>query len=135
MKKIKILFGIFTLSMLVAISSTSAAHYQSFIGIKLRAFSGIYNSAPQTKEIKDFQHVYTTGARDNLSGDKREISAQTRDSSDEYTSWISANIGTYASWGDQNEGTGAYTLRLRAKKSTMSSTTYNGIWYLDESAM
>ena len=135
MKKAKILLGVFALSVLASFSSVNAAHYRAFVNLKLGNLSGVYISSPQTKDVESFQYVNTSGATDNLSGDTRAISARTRSNSNTYTSWTSANVKQWATWGAANKSTGSYYLELKATKSTLSTVTYNGIWYIDDTLL
>lgn len=135
MKKVKILLGVFVVSILASFSGANAAHFRGFVNVKLGKLSGVYTSSPQTKEVSSFQYVNTSGATDNLSGDTRAISVRTRSNSDVYTSWTSANVDQWATWGSANKDTGSYYLQVKATKSTLSTVTYNGIWYIDDTLL
>lgn len=133
MKNIKTILAVFTLSVILGVAGVSALGERlSFVGFNLKNFSGVSTSAVYNKTKQSLQYMNTIGAVDNITGGDRAVSVQTVGSS--YSSWISAPKGQYVSWQDAStKNIGGYYLNIKATKSTLSTVTYNGTWFLDDS--
>ena len=127
MNKIKIILGVFALSILVSAFSVNASSYLTFLDITIPRLSKTYTSEEKSKDIENLQYIETDAAIDDLSGDSRAILAKVTG-----TDWIEANGDSgYHTWGTSSQKKGTYNLYLKAKKSTLSTASYWGTWYID----
>ncbi len=134
MKKIKALFAAFVLTCILSMNGVSAGNYISFVGIKLPSWSGVYTSDSAKKTEDNYQHTKTVATTDLVTGGGRAISARVYGVG---ASYVSAPKGSWVQLKDVSGLTtviGNHKLQIKATKSTLAKTSYNGIWALDTSA-
>lgn len=133
MKNIKTILALFIVSTVLGIAGVNAAgEHLNLVGIHLSSFSGVYNiGTAYNKTVNSFQYIQTTGTVDNVTGGDRNISAQVTSGSNS-SSWTITTRGTTGTWTESfTKNPGAFSLNLKATKSTLASVTYTGTWYLD----
>lgn len=132
MKIIRNILAVFTLSVILGVAGVNAlGEHISFVGFTLKNLSGTKDTEVVQKTKEGLQYMYTSNAIDKLSGDQRAVSVQTVGK--EYSNFIATPKGSYVSWGNaDSKKKGGFYLKIKATKSTLSTVSYNGTWFLDD---
>lgn len=136
MKIIKAILGVFVLTLLL--SSTGVLAYTRslyWVDVKIPAFRGIkVGNGFYEKRTSSQQSIYSDIARDNFSGDNRDIEAKTMDNISRSSEWVTVSVGNSGFWSANSinaDSTYTYQLYVRAKSSTASTLQFYGTHYID----
>lgn len=133
MKSLKGILAALVISILFGLSGVAAkGESLTLAEITLPKKSGVYTSdRTKNKTEKGLQHIRTASAVDKWSGDGRAVLAQVVGPKGE-AEWMLSPKGQLVSWTSSNSKVvGSYYLKLKARKSTLSTVSYSGTWYLD----
>ncbi len=128
MKYIKMSAIVFAATLILSVFGANAATWMGFSDVKVDSLGRSTKVSTQSKQTYGYQSAQLSSARDNLSSDSRAMQAKVTNSS-----WIDLRGNTkhdkFIDSMTYFEGT--YTHYVKAKKSTMSTVTYNGLWFWD----
>jgi hypothetical protein len=131
-KAIKLILGIFIITGLLSVFGVSAYDQVTFTNITIPSFSVSYTSPQVTKEDEDCQALYTSMIKDSITGGNRAVQARVIQQVEPTygTLWADMNVGVTFNWASSMACTIGYPrIELRAKKSTLASIKYSGIWF------
>lgn len=128
MKYIKMSAIVFAVTLLLSVVGANAATWMGFADVTLKSFSGSTEISTQSKQTYGYQSAQLSSARDNITSSDRAVQAKVTNST-----WIDLRGNTKH---DKftNEITyfeGTYTHYVRAKRSTIATVNYNGLWFWD----
>ena len=130
MKLLKITAIVFTFTLFLAFTGVAAATSAGFSDVTIKRMGGSTLISTHHKENDCAQTVWKTASRDDWSGDDRAIQAKLDTSSGwtdlVTTKWVAIK-DSYAYFSGVD-----YSLYLRAKKSTLSTVSFWGIWSWDK---
>ena len=135
MKYLKATLCIFVVTLVLSLVSASAIDgFRSVSGIKLPTFGGTVEAATAYKSEDNVQTYYSVGTIDSLTSADINVKAKTQQGGDDVSDYITLGRGQSGQWTGKRDGNftrGTYTLVLRREKSSVTTASHSGSWYLD----
>lgn len=128
MKYIKISAIIFSVTLLLSAAGAMAANWAGYADVTVKRLSGSTLISTHDKYNYGYQSVQLSSALDDLSSDERAMQAKVTNSS-----WIDMRKGKHDKFNEELTYFPAdgYQHYVRAKRSTLSTTSYWGFWFWD----
>lgn len=127
MKYIKISAIIFLVTLLLSATGAMALTWAGYVDITVKRLSGATFIYTNEKFNYGYQSVQLSNALDDLSSDERAMQAKVTNSS-----WIDMRKKKHDKFNEEiTYFASTYDHYVRAKRSTLSTTSYWGFWFWD----
>ncbi len=147
MKYVKYLVALFAITTVMAVSGVSAAVYQSYAGFKLPAWQGPVDAGTLTKsdyekhvigvlstqDTRDFNVRLTGKGISGVTGTSPWVLVEVTKNSSNTSYSVVKKFSTETSSEAYGMVPGNVTMTMKARNTYLSTTYFNGTWYVSES--